>query len=53
MEGVDDAVHPGILKRQMSGKVTCNKARQLKAKQKNKGNVTAKACQRFLNYHCQ
>jgi hypothetical protein len=24
----------------------------LKAKQKNKGNNTAKAAQRFLNYHC-
>lgn len=45
-------VRPGILKRQTKGKVTCSKARALKAKQKNKGNNTAKAAQRFLNYHC-
>lgn len=48
-----EPVRPGILKRQIKGKVTCSKARALKAKQKNKGNNTAKACQRFLNYHCQ
>jgi hypothetical protein len=46
-------VRPGILKRQIKGKVTCSKARTLKSKQKNKGNNTAKAAQRFLNYHCQ
>lgn len=46
-------VRPGILKRQVKGKMTCTKARALKSKQKNKGNNTAKAAQRFLNYHCQ
>jgi len=45
-------VRPGILKRQTKGKLTCNKARKLKSKQKNKGNNTAKAAQRYLNYHC-
>ena len=51
-EGIDDPVRPGILKRQIPGKITCTKARALKAKQKNKGNNTAKAAQRFINYHC-
>lgn len=46
-------VRPGILKRQIKGKITCTKARALKSKQKNKGNNTAKGAQRFLNYHCQ
>ena len=46
------ARHPGILKRQIKGKITCSKARTLKSKQKNKGSLTAKASQRFLNYHC-
>ncbi len=47
-------VRPGILKRQTKGKMTCSKARALKSKQKNKGNNTAKAAQRFLNYrHCK
>jgi len=32
--------------------MTCSKAKALKAKQKNKGNHTAKAAQRYLNYHC-
>jgi len=49
----DKPVHPGILKKQIKGKITCSKARALKARQKNKGSNTAKACQRFLNYHCQ
>lgn len=53
MEHIDDPVRPGILKRQIKGKVTCTKAKALKAKQRNKGNNTAKAAQRFLNYHCQ
>jgi len=54
MEGIHDPVRPGILKRQIKGKITCNKARILKSKQKNKGNNTAKACQRFINYrHCK
>ena len=52
-EGIDDPVRPGILKRQISGKVTCSKAKALKGKQKNKSNNTAKAAQRFLNYHCE
>jgi len=52
LEGIHDPVRPGILKQQIKGKVTCNKAKTLKAKQKNKGNNTAKAAQRFLNYHC-
>jgi len=52
-KSIHDPVRPGILKRQVKGKVTCAKARALKSKQKNKGNNTAKAAQRFLNYHCQ
>ena len=52
-EGIHDPVRPGILKRQIPGKVTCTKARALKSRQKNKGNNTAKAAQRFLNYHCK
>ncbi len=43
------ARHPGILKRQTKGKLTCSKARGLKGK----GGLTAKAAQRYLNYHCQ
>lgn len=50
---IHDPVRPGILKRQIKGKVTCAKARALKSKQKNKGNNTAKASQRYLNYNCQ
>lgn len=52
-KSVHDAVRPGILKRQTKGKMTCAKAKALKSKQKNKGNHTARASQRFLNYHCQ
>ena len=52
MENIHEPVRPGILKRQITGKVTCSKAKALKAKQSNKGNNTAKAAQRFLNYHC-
>lgn len=51
-EDVHKPVRPGILKRQIKGKITCSKARALKSKQKNKGNNTAKAAQRFLSYHC-
>ena len=51
-EDVHKPVRPGILKRQIKGKVTCAKARALKSKQKNKNNNTAKGAQRFLNYHC-
>ena len=52
-KSIHDPVRPGILKRQIKGKVTYAKARAIKSKQKNKGNNTAKAAQRFLNYHCQ
>lgn len=52
-KNIHDPVRPGILKKQISGKVTCSKARQIKSKQKNKGNNTAKAAQRFINYHCK
>lgn len=51
-KSIHDPVRPGILKRQVKGKMTCSKARSLKSKQKNKGNNTAKAAQRYLNYHC-
>jgi hypothetical protein len=51
-KSIHSAVRPGILKRQTSGKLTCTKARALKSKQKNKGNNTAKAAQRYINYHC-
>ena len=51
-KSVHDAVRPGILKRQVKGKMTCSKARGIKSKQKNKGNNTAKAAQRYINYHC-
>ena len=51
-EGIHDPVRPGILKRQIPGKITCTKARALKSRQKNKSNNTAKAAQRFINYHC-
>lgn len=49
-KSIHDPVRPGILKRQIKGKVTCSKARALKSRQKNKGNNTAKAAQRFCNY---
>jgi hypothetical protein len=52
-ENIHKPVRPGILKRQVKGKMTCSKAKALKSKQKNKGNNTARASQRFLNYHCQ
>lgn len=55
--GEDEEDHkprnPGILKRRIKGKITCSKARSLKSGTKNKGSDTAKAAQRFLNYHCQ
>jgi hypothetical protein len=47
---IHDPVRPGILKRQTKGKLTCSKAKAIKARQKNKGNNTAKAAQRFMNY---
>ncbi len=50
---IHDPVRPGILKRAAGGgKLTCSKAKAVKARQKNKGNNTAKAAQRYLNYHC-
>jgi hypothetical protein len=51
-KSIHDPVRPGILKRQVKGKMSCSKARGIKSKQKNKGNNTAKAAQRYLNYHC-
>lgn len=52
-EDIHKPVRPGILKRAAGGgKLTCAKARGVKARQKNKGNNTAKAAQRYLNYHC-
>jgi hypothetical protein len=48
-KSIDEPRHPGILKRQVKGKLTCSKARRLKGK----GGLTAKAAQRYLNYHCQ
>ncbi len=47
-DNIHEPRHPGILKRQTKGKVTCSKARNLKRK----GGLTGKAAQRFLNYHC-
>lgn len=50
-EDIHKPVRPGILKRAAGGgKLTCSKAKQVKAKQKNKGNNTSKAAQRFCNY---
>lgn len=51
-EDIHKPVRPGILKRQIKGKITCSKARALKSRQQNKSNNTAKASQRFINYHC-
>lgn len=52
-EDIHKPVRPGILKRAAGGgKLTCSKARAVKSRQKNKGNNTAKAAQRYLNYHC-
>jgi hypothetical protein len=48
-KNIDEPRHPGILKRQVKGKLTCSKARRLKGK----GGLTARASQRYLNYHCQ
>ena len=52
-KNIHDPVRPGILKRAAGGgKLSCSKARSVKSKQKNKGSHTAKAAQRYLNYHC-
>ena len=45
------ASNPGILSRQIKGKITCSKAKSLKSSTKDKGSNTAKAAQRFINYH--
>ena len=45
------ASKPGILSNQIKGKVTCSKAKSLKSSTKDKGSHTAKAAQRFINYH--
>jgi len=50
---IHDPVRPGILKRAAGGgKLSCSKARGVKSRQKNKGNNTAKAAHRYINYHC-
>lgn len=52
-KSIHDPVRPGILKRAAGGgKLSCSKARAVKSRQKNKGNNTAKAAQRYINYHC-
>jgi len=48
-KSIDEPRHPGILKRQVKGKLTCSKARRLEGK----GGLTAKAARRYQNYHCQ
>ena len=48
-KNIDAPRHPGILKRQVKGKLTCSKARRLEGK----GGLTAKAARRYQNYHCQ
>ena len=48
-KNIDKPRHPGILKRQVKGKLTCSKARKLEGK----GGLTAKAARRYQNYHCQ
>ena len=45
------ASNPGILSNQIKGKVTCSKAKSLRSSIKDKGSNTAKAAQRFINYH--
>jgi hypothetical protein len=52
LEGVDDPVKPGILKKRL-GKLSCTKVRQERSKLEDKGTHYAKALQRYLNYHCQ
>lgn len=47
-KNIHEPRHPGILKRQVKGKITCSKAKKLKRK----GGLTGKAAQRFINYHC-
>ena len=45
------ASKPGILSNQIKGKITCSKAKSLRSSIKDKGSHTAKAAQRFINYH--
>jgi hypothetical protein len=52
MEGIDDPVKPGILKKRL-GSLSCSKVRAEKAKLEDKGTHFAKALQRYLNYHCK
>ena len=52
LEGIDDPVEPGILKKRL-GKLSCTKVREERSKLKDKGTHYAKALQRYLNYHCQ
>jgi hypothetical protein len=52
LEGIDDPVKPGILKKRL-GKLSCTKVREERSKLKDKGTHYAKALQRYLNYHCQ
>jgi hypothetical protein len=52
LEGVDDPVKPGILKKRL-GKLSCTKVRQERSKLEDKGTHYAKALQRYINYHCQ
>jgi len=52
-EGIDDARHPGRLKRLVTkrfgkGKITCSKARTMAS---SKNTLTKKQANRFLNYH--
>ena len=50
-EGIHDPVKPGILKKRL-GNLSCSRVRSAKSKLKDKGTHFAKACQRYLNYHC-
>jgi len=52
MEGIDDPVKPGILKKRL-GTLSCSKVRAEKGKLEDKGTHFAKALQRYLNYHCK
>lgn len=52
MEGIDDPVKPGILKKRL-GSLSCSKVRAEKSKLEDKGTHFAKALQRYLNYHCK
>ncbi len=49
-KSIHDPVRPGILKRQISGNLSCSKVRGFLSKQKDKGSNSSKAARRFLNY---